>query len=63
MSPRKKPQAGSTSPRPQNAQETLSAIESTLRQQIQTAPEGSEVKTRLQGLLSLLTHQKTREAS
>ena len=63
MSPRKKPQAGSTPPRPENTQETLSAIESTLPQQIQNAPEGSEAKSRLQGLLSLLTSQKTPEAS
>ena len=63
MSPRKKPQAGSTPKSPENAQETLSAIESTLRQQIQAAPEGSETKSRLQGLLSRITSSKSPEVS
>ncbi len=63
MSPRKSPPTDPTSPPADQAQETLLAMEAALRQKIGEAPEGSEEKRHLQELLSLLSGQKTPEAS
>ena len=63
MSPRKRPQVGPQVTSADNAQELLLEMKSALLRQIQEAPDGSDEKTRLEDLLSLLSARKAREAS
>ena len=62
MSPRKRPQADPTLTPDDQAQETLLAMESALRQKIQEAPDGSDEKSRLQDLLCLQSDRKTQQS-